>query len=124
MRMQTLRVGPIIDGKELNNGHAGSCGVVNPATGQTIATQAVCDETCVARIVESSARAYHSPEWQKLSAAERGYLLLNLASLVEKHAEELDAMTRAWRGSLNRARGHTIPRNGKSSPPRSVSICF
>ena len=89
MRMKALRVGPILDGKELHNGHAGSCGVVNPVTGQTIATQALCDEACVARIAESSTRAYHSPEWQKLSAAERGYLLLNLASLVEKHAEEL-----------------------------------
>lgn len=89
MRMKALRVGPILDGKELRNGGSGSCGVVNPATGQTVATQELCDEACVARIVESSTRAYHSPEWQKLSAAERGYLLLNLASLVEKHAEEL-----------------------------------
>jgi acyl-CoA reductase-like NAD-dependent aldehyde dehydrogenase len=89
MGMKTLRVGPIIDGKELHNGEAGSCCVVNPATGQTVATQELCDEACVARIVESSTRAYQSSEWQKLSAAERGYLLLNLASLVEKHAEEL-----------------------------------
>jgi len=39
-----------------------------------------------AQIVESSARAFHSTAWQKLSAAERGNLLLSLARVIEEHA--------------------------------------
>ncbi len=82
-------VGPIIDGKELKTGGAGGFEVVNPATGEVIAREVCCDAATTGRIVESSARAFHSPAWQKCSPAQRGRLLLRLADLVENRAEEL-----------------------------------
>ena len=39
--MKKLNVGPVIDGKELKSGGAGFFQVVNPATGQGIASEAV-----------------------------------------------------------------------------------
>jgi acyl-CoA reductase-like NAD-dependent aldehyde dehydrogenase len=87
--MKLINAGPLLDGKELKNGGAGTFEVVNPATGGIIAREACCDDKTTARIVESSARAFGSAEWQRLAAADRGKLLLKLAALVEKHAEEL-----------------------------------
>jgi acyl-CoA reductase-like NAD-dependent aldehyde dehydrogenase len=82
-------VGPIIDGKELRSAGGATFEVINPATGQIIAREACCDEATTARIVEASARAFSSAEWQKTVPAVRANLLLKLADLVDKHAPEL-----------------------------------
>jgi betaine-aldehyde dehydrogenase len=87
--MKMMNVGPILDGKEIKDGGAGSFDVMNPATGEIIAREACCDAATVGRIAESSAKAFHSAEWQRLTAADRGRILFKLADLVEKGAEEL-----------------------------------
>ncbi len=87
--MALLEVGPVLDGEELKEAGGGSFEVVNPATGEVAAREACCDAACVDRIVESSRKAFESDGWQKLSAAERGALLLRLADLVERDAEKL-----------------------------------
>lgn len=87
--MTLLEVGAILDGKELSDGAGERFEVVNPATAEIVAHGAPCDAACVDRIVESSKRAFLSEQWQGLSAADRGNLLLNLAQLVEDNAEEL-----------------------------------
>jgi betaine-aldehyde dehydrogenase len=87
--MKMLNVGPMLEGKELKRAGAASVEVVNPATGSCIAREACCDDATVARIVDSSARAFHSPEWQGLTPSNRARLLLKLADLVEAHAESL-----------------------------------
>jgi acyl-CoA reductase-like NAD-dependent aldehyde dehydrogenase len=84
-----INVGPIRDGEILARGGAGTFEVINPATGQPIAREACCDEETTASIVESSARAFASADWQRLTPADRGKLLLKLADLVEQHAERL-----------------------------------
>ena len=43
----------------------------------------------VGQIVENSAAAFHSSEWQAATPALRGQMLLKLADLVEERAEEL-----------------------------------
>ena len=63
--------------------------VINPATGQTLGRETECGAAAVARIVEASQQAFLEPSWQKMSAAERGGLLLKLADLVEQQAEAL-----------------------------------
>ncbi len=80
---------PIIDGNELADAGPADFGVVNPATGVVIASETECDNAAVARIVESSQRAFDQKSWQSMPAAERGKLLLKLADLVEQRAEEL-----------------------------------
>jgi acyl-CoA reductase-like NAD-dependent aldehyde dehydrogenase len=87
--MKILNVGPILDGKELKRAGGSSAEVINPATGACIAREACCDDATVARIVESSARAFRSPAWQGLTPASRARLLLKLADLVEANAESL-----------------------------------
>ncbi len=87
--MAVRHVGPFVDGRELKEGGAGFADVVNPATGELIARQACCDAACVGQIVRSSERAFHSPEWRRVGAAERGKMLLKLADLIEQRAEEL-----------------------------------
>jgi len=54
-----------------------------------VAREACCGSADLDRVVESSHKAFESANWQGLSAAERGRLLLRLADLVETEAEKL-----------------------------------
>ena len=48
-----------------------------------------CDADTVDRAVRSSRKAFESDQWQALSAAERGMMLLKVADLMEQKAEQL-----------------------------------
>jgi aldehyde dehydrogenase (NAD+) len=61
----------------------------NPATGEEIARIAEADEHDVNKAVKAARKAFDHGPWRKMSAAERGRLLLRLADLIEKNAEEL-----------------------------------
>jgi 1-pyrroline dehydrogenase len=61
--------------------------VVNPSTGETIASVPACTAADVDRAVEAAARAL--PEWLDATPAERAELLLKLADVLEQNAEEL-----------------------------------
>jgi acyl-CoA reductase-like NAD-dependent aldehyde dehydrogenase len=103
-------VGPIIDGKELRSAGGETTEVINPATGQIIARQSCCDEATTAKIVEASARAFSSAEWQKTVPAARANLLLKLADLVEKHAPELIELELLDTGKpISQLRGGELP---------------
>ncbi len=80
---------PILDGTEWMDGGPADFTVTNPATGEVLGQEIQCDVAAVARIVESSQKAFLQPSWQSMSAAERGGLLLKLADLVEQNAESL-----------------------------------
>jgi acyl-CoA reductase-like NAD-dependent aldehyde dehydrogenase len=108
--MKAMKVGPIIDGKELKEGGAGFSDVVNPATGKVIAQEVCCDAATVGRIAESSLRAFHSAAWQGLTPADRGRLLLKLADLVERNADELIELELADGGKpISQLRNAEIP---------------
>ncbi len=108
--MSMLQVGPYIDGRQLADGGGGTYYVIDPATGQTVAAEACCDTAAVDQAVESSARAFASPAWQATVASARGQLLLKLADLVEKHAEELIELELADVGKpISQLRGGEIP---------------
>ena len=108
--MNQINVGPVMGGKELRDAGGGFADVTNPATGEVIAREACADESAVGRIVESSAKAFHSTEWQRLTPADRGRLLLRLADLVEKHAEELTELELLDVGKpVSQLRGAEIP---------------
>ena len=85
--MKTL--GPFIDGQELSFAGGDTSQVINPATGQVVAEQVCCNNEFVDKIVQSGKQAFYSSEWQNLTASQRGNLLLKLADLIEKNAEEL-----------------------------------
>ncbi len=83
------KIGPVINGKELESTGGEMVDVINPATGKVIAQQLCCDAACVDEIVKSSKAAFHSAQWQRLSAAERGHCLMKLADIVEARVQEL-----------------------------------
>lgn len=89
MMTEIIAVGPIENGRELDQTGGEIFDVINPATGEIVARQSGCAPEDVTRIVKSAHKAFNSSRWKKFTAAERGKLLLNLADLVEKHASEL-----------------------------------
>lgn len=108
--MATLQVGPYVDGQELTDGGGGTFDVIDPATGQTVAVEACCDGATVDRIVESSAAAFASQDWQATAAPARAQMLLKLADLVEAHAEELvDLELQDVGKPISQLRGGEIP---------------
>jgi acyl-CoA reductase-like NAD-dependent aldehyde dehydrogenase len=103
-------VGPILDGKELRSAGGETFEVINPATGRIIARETCCDEATTAKIVEASARAFSSAEWQKTGPAARAGLLLKLADLVEQHAPELIELELLDTGKpISQLRGGELP---------------
>lgn len=80
---------PIVNGEDWQNAGEADFTVTNPATGQPVAMETSCTTEAVGKIVESSQQAFLQPSWQKTSAAERGAMLLKLADLIEKNAEQL-----------------------------------
>ena len=84
-----IKVGPIVNGEELESAGGGSVDVINPATGEIVARQVCCNDEYVNIIVESGRQAFNSAEWQNMSPSERGNCLLRLADLVEKRADDL-----------------------------------
>ncbi|MBI4026709.1 MAG: aldehyde dehydrogenase [Verrucomicrobia bacterium] len=108
--MNQIKVGPVIDGRELADAGGGFADVINPATGEVIARQACCDQATVEQIVESSDRAFHSAAWQGMSPADRGRLLLKVADLVEAEAEKLIELELLDTGKpISQLRGGEIP---------------
>ncbi|CAI1599367.1 aldehyde dehydrogenase [Serratia ficaria] len=62
---------------------------LNPATAQPWAEIAEARGDEVNRAVAAAKRAFHDPAWRGLTAGTRGKLLLKLAELVERNADEL-----------------------------------
>jgi aldehyde dehydrogenase (NAD+) len=62
---------------------------VNPTTGEEICQVAAADAADVDKAVAAARHAFESGPWSKMNASERGLLLLRLADLIEKHADEL-----------------------------------
>ena len=65
----------------------------NPANEQVIATVAEGNEADVDRAVAAARRAFEGP-WRSMRASERGQILLRLADLMKKHADEMAALER------------------------------
>lgn len=62
---------------------------VNPSTGDVICQVAEADQRDVDRAVTAARLAFERGPWRRMSAAERGGMLLKLADLIERNAEEL-----------------------------------
>jgi len=62
---------------------------INPSTGEEICRVAAADAADVDKAVAAARNAFELGPWRTMNASERGLLLLRLADLVEKHADEL-----------------------------------
>src|SRR5580700_8659222 len=65
---------------------------VNPSTGEEICQVAEADAVDVEKAVQAARAAFEYGPWRKTPASERGRLLLRLADLIDRHADELAAL--------------------------------
>src|SRR5262245_17911381 len=81
----------LIDGRRVPASSGRTFKSLNPATGQVIATIAEGNEADVEHAVAAARRAFEGP-WRTMRASERGQILLRLAGLMKKHADEIAAL--------------------------------
>lgn len=99
----------LIDGAMRTPGRGAWLDVHEPATGIVIGRCAASDEIDVDRAVSAARRAF--PAWSARPATERAALLENLASIMERDAEELAlAESRDTGKPLSLARSMDVPR--------------
>jgi len=82
---RTLR--NFVDGEHVDPVEGRSEPILNPATGEQIATAPLSDAADVDRAVQAARRAFEG--WSNATPAERSTALLKLADAVERHSDEL-----------------------------------
>ncbi|KAH7975530.1 hypothetical protein HPB52_003026 [Rhipicephalus sanguineus] len=78
-----------IDGKFVNSSWGRSSEVVNPTDERVLCRVESASAEDVDRAVSAAKAAFEQGEWGRMSARDRGRLLLRLADLMEQHREEL-----------------------------------
>jgi phenylacetaldehyde dehydrogenase len=78
----------LIDGRLVESDSGRRTAILDPATGEVIATAAEGSATDVDRAVDAARRAFEGP-WRKTTPAERTRTMLRFAELIEANAEEL-----------------------------------
>ena len=79
----------LIDGKLRSSTSGDTFDTLNPATGETLARVARANAADVDLAVAAARRAFENRAWRQMSANDRSNLLLRLADLIEKEAEDL-----------------------------------
>jgi acyl-CoA reductase-like NAD-dependent aldehyde dehydrogenase len=79
----------LIDGKWVDAVSGKTFETVNPATEEVLCRVAEGGKEDVDKAVKAARRAFEVGPWRKMSTAERARLMLKLADLIEKHADEL-----------------------------------
>lgn len=82
----------LINGKWLNAVSAKTFSVLNPATGQVISQAAHGGAADIDAAVKAARQAFEKPSWRLMSGQERARLLLRLADLIERDAEDLSVL--------------------------------
>lgn len=82
----------LIDGKRVESASGETFETINPATGEVLARVARADATDVDHAVSAARRAFEDPAWRRMSANERTNLLLRLADLIEREADDLSVL--------------------------------
>jgi len=79
----------VIDGKRVESSSGETFETVNPATGEVLARVARGNAADIDLAVAAARRAFEDRAWRTLSAYDRGNLLLRLADLIERYADDL-----------------------------------
>ncbi len=79
----------LIDGRRVAAASGETFETLNPATGEVLARVAKGAAADVDRAVVAARRAFEQRAWRQMSANDRTNLLLRLADLIERHADEL-----------------------------------
>lgn len=89
-----------IDGQAYESSSDSRINVINPASGDMIATVPDATQADVDAAVQSARKAFDSGIWSDMPPAERERCLLKLASIIEQQAEELQHLIVAENGKL------------------------
>ncbi|MBP6351970.1 MAG: aldehyde dehydrogenase family protein, partial [Candidatus Obscuribacter sp.] len=79
----------LIDGKWVDSISGKTFETINPATEEVLCRVAEGGKEDVDLAVKAARRAFETGPWRKMSTAERARIMLRLADLIEKHADEL-----------------------------------
>jgi aldehyde dehydrogenase (NAD+) len=79
----------LIDGKWVDATSGKTFETLNPATGEVIARVAEADKADVDKAVKAARKAFEKGQWRKMSARQRGQIILKLADLIEQNKDEL-----------------------------------
>ncbi|MDE3020966.1 MAG: aldehyde dehydrogenase family protein [Pseudomonadota bacterium] len=81
-----------INGKWVDASDKKTFPTMNPATGEMIATVAEASAVDVGYAVNAARQALDSGPWGKMSASQRGRILMNLADLLQSNAKEMSLL--------------------------------
>ena len=99
-----------VDGKFVNAASGKTFPVYNPATGEVMAQVPEAEAVDVDQAVRAARRAFDDGPWSRMSASQRGRLMLKLADLMEQHLEELAEIESMDNGKpLSVARAADVP---------------
>lgn len=90
--LEFLQSGPkklLINGQWESAANEESFPVYNPATGEELTQAALAGEQEVDRAVKAARDAFENSPWSQISGEERAHMLLKVADLIEKYADEL-----------------------------------
>jgi len=79
----------LIDGKSVESSSGQTFETINPATGEVLTRVARGNAADIDRAVKAARRAFSNPAWRQMNANDRTKLLLRLADLIERDADEL-----------------------------------
>ena len=79
----------LIDGQRVEAQSGKTFETLNPATGEVLAKVAEGDRADIDAAVIAARRAFQQPTWRRMSANDRTRLLLRLADLIERDADDL-----------------------------------
>jgi acyl-CoA reductase-like NAD-dependent aldehyde dehydrogenase len=99
----------VIDGREAGAVSGRTATVTNPATGAAVASTPVADEQDVQRAALAARRAFEEGPWPRMSASERGRVLLRVASLLRERVEAVARLEVLQSGKpIRDARGEVL----------------
>ena len=113
---QAVEIKNFIDGEQRETAEGASEPILNPATGEQIATAPLSGEADVDAAVQAAKRAFE--EWSETTPGERSIALLRIADALEENADELSRARVARRGQADR--GHA--RGGDAVPRRQRAL--
>src|ERR1700679_542163 len=78
----------LINGKWVEAASGKTFPTYNPATGDVLSLVAEGDREDIDRAVKAARAAFETGPWSKITASERGQMILRLGDLLQKHLEE------------------------------------
>src|SRR5262245_2363683 len=100
----------LVDGKWVDAASGKTFETFNPATGEVLARVAEGDAEDIERAVKAARRAFDAGAWPAMAPNDREKLLLRVADLIDKNAEELAQLETLDNGkSINESRNVDIP---------------